>query len=82
MAAEGDLQCFMAHLPIVKEYAHRMGFVELVNQGLDCCLWVAVRDGRQVQMIPPVPVGYLLIVSKGTGKTGASARLLFPVNDP
>jgi len=45
MATEGDLQSFsMAHLPIVKEYAHRMGFVELVNQVLDCGMWVSPGD--------------------------------------
>ena len=37
MADGGDLQSFsLAHLPIVKEYAHRMGFVGLVNKALDC----------------------------------------------
>jgi transposase len=37
MVIDGDLQSFsLAHLPIVKEYAHRMGFVAVVNQALNC----------------------------------------------
>jgi len=46
MADDLDLQSFsMAHLPIVKEYAHRMGFVDLANRALDCGMRV---DPRQV----------------------------------
>jgi transposase len=36
MAAVNMESFTLAHLPIVKEYAHRMGFVEIVNRALTC----------------------------------------------